>query len=104
VTANLRETACRHVQGSEAPDFLQLFPKGVVYAPGGVASGLTAVSDEAAKAPQLYRVTGKRTTRISQVPTEASSLTSGAFPGAACIIAGMYRFEAGSIVAGLVLV
>jgi Gelsolin repeat len=63
------------LQGAESNRFVGIFPSALTYLPGGAASGLS--KPRAPGEPTLYRVSGARRARVSQVPVEPSSLNSG---------------------------
>ena len=63
-------------QGHESDKFLALFPKGVQYLAGGVATGFKHV-DRDAFSTRLLHVKGRRNIRVSQVELAPSSLNSG---------------------------
>ncbi|KAK9823452.1 hypothetical protein WJX72_002867 [[Myrmecia] bisecta] len=65
----------REVQGTESPEFLQLFPS-VRYLEGGVASGFHHVT-KAEHKPALLHVKGRKAVRVAEVPMQVSSLNSG---------------------------
>ena len=70
------------MQGSESSLFLSYFKKpingkggnGVRYAPGGVGSGFKHV-EQGVYRPRLLQVSGRKVTRVSEVPIHSSSLT-----------------------------
>ncbi|CAD7705124.1 unnamed protein product [Ostreobium quekettii] len=66
----------REIEASESEEFLQLFPEGVLYLSGGVASGFTKVEGVKYET-RLLHVHGLHRARIAEVPVEVSSLNSG---------------------------
>jgi len=66
----------REVQGYESQLFMSMFPKGVRYQDGGVASAFNVVDPNAYKA-RLLHLKGKRNVRVSQVELKTSSLNEG---------------------------
>ena len=66
----------REVQGHESGKFMALFPKGVSYLDGGVASAFNHVDPSAYK-PRLFQLKGKRNVRSAQVDLDAASLNEG---------------------------
>lgn len=66
----------REVQDHETSAFLAMFPGGVRYVDGGVASGFKHVDpDDVEK--KLLHVKGKRNVRVRQVPLDVSSMNKG---------------------------
>jgi hypothetical protein len=63
-------------QGHESDKFLALFPNGIQYLAGGVATGFKHV-DRDAFSTRLLHVKGRRNIRVSQVELSPSSLNSG---------------------------
>ncbi|EIE20445.1 actin depolymerizing protein [Coccomyxa subellipsoidea C-169] len=63
----------REVQGSESPEFLQIFKGGVKYLAGGAASGFHHHEDAPHKAA-LFHAKG---VRVTEVPLGGASLNSG---------------------------
>jgi gelsolin len=66
----------REVQDHESEGFVGLFPSGIRILEGGVASGFNKVKPEEYK-PRLLHIKGRKIPRITQVPTQASSMNSG---------------------------
>lgn len=66
----------REVQGFESTKFMALFPKGVTYKDGGMASAFKHV-DRDHYEPRLFQLKGKRNVRVSQVPLKTDSLNDG---------------------------
>ncbi|CAL8465101.1 g4636 [Coccomyxa elongata] len=63
----------REVQGSESPEFLQIYKGGIKYLTGGAASGFHHHEDAPHKAA-LYQAKG---VRVTEVPLSTTSLNSG---------------------------
>eukprot|EP00884_Botryococcus_braunii_P011402 jgi/Botrbrau1/20262/Bobra.31_1s0047.1 len=66
----------REVQGGESGEFLKLFPKGLRYLPGGVASGFKHIEAQEHK-PTLLSVKGRKFVRVEDVSLSTNSLNSG---------------------------
>ncbi|ETL43532.1 hypothetical protein F441_06171 [Phytophthora nicotianae CJ01A1] len=65
----------RECQGHESPLFLSYFKStGLQYLEGGVASGFNEVKRDE-YVTRLYRIKGKHTVRVEQVPLQSSSLS-----------------------------
>ncbi|BES92884.1 actin Hypothetical protein [Nesidiocoris tenuis] len=67
----------REVQGHESNKFLELFPSGVRYMPGGVASGFHHVNINGPGQKKLYHVKGKRNVRVQLVEPNVKSMNKG---------------------------
>ncbi|XP_077997752.1 advillin-like isoform X1 [Glandiceps talaboti] len=66
----------REVQDHESQAFMSYFKDGVIYKPGGIATGFKHV-DRDAHTNTLMRVKGKRSPRINNVPMKWESLNKG---------------------------
>jgi hypothetical protein len=71
-----RPVQYRETQGHESPLFLSVFPNGVKYLDGGIASAFNHVDPSAYK-PRLLHLKGKRHVRVQQVELATSSLNDG---------------------------
>nr|XP_006819230.1 PREDICTED: villin-1-like isoform X2 [Saccoglossus kowalevskii] len=67
---------CREVQAHESQQFLSYFKDGIMYKPGGMATGFKHV-DRDFHENRMLKVKGKRTPRISEVPIGWKSLNKG---------------------------
>ncbi|NXS57382.1 CAPG protein, partial [Brachypteracias leptosomus] len=69
----------REVQGNESEAFMELFPHGVTYQEGGVASAFKATRPRAGGSPEqkLYQVKGKKNIRASERDLAWSSFNTG---------------------------
>ncbi|XP_034253476.1 gelsolin-like [Thrips palmi] len=67
----------REIQDHESKQFLDNFPSGVRYLPGGVNSGFHHVTINAGSDKKLYQVKGKRNVRVRQVYADVSSMNRG---------------------------
>jgi len=66
-------TNYREVQGSESPEFAQIFSKGVKVLSGGFGSGFHHVKPEEYQ-PRLIHIKGKNRITVNEVPLTANSL------------------------------
>lgn len=66
----------REVQGTESPEFLNLFSGKIVTMAGGVASGFNHVKPKEYQ-PRLLQMKGKKLIHVSEVPTSVASLNDG---------------------------
>lgn len=66
----------REVQGSESTKFMAVFPKGVQYMDGGVASAFKHV-EHGKYESRLFHLKGKRNVRMQQVALTTDSLNEG---------------------------
>jgi hypothetical protein len=67
----------REVEGYESPEFLSIFPDGIVCMKGGVESGFNKVKPEAYQ-PRLLHVKGKgKNVAVTEVPLNAKSVNDG---------------------------
>uniref|UniRef100_A0A0P4VVN5 Putative actin regulatory gelsolin/villin family n=3 Tax=Rhodnius TaxID=13248 RepID=A0A0P4VVN5_9HEMI len=67
----------REVQEHESEQFLQYFPSGIRYLPGGVASGFKHAEINAPGEKKLYQVKGRRNVRVTMVEVDVKSLNNG---------------------------
>lgn len=67
----------REVQEHESPLFMSYFKNGVRYAAGGVASGFSHVTTNAAGDKRLFQVKGKRDVRVREVALTVASMNVG---------------------------
>lgn len=67
----------REVQEHESPLFMSYFKNGVRYAAGGVATGFSHVTTNAAGERRLFQVKGKRDVRVRQVALNMASMNKG---------------------------
>jgi hypothetical protein len=66
----------RHVQGKEAPAFLDLFGGSIRTLAGGIASAFNHVEPDNYK-PRLMHIKGKKKVRVTEVPMDSKSLNNG---------------------------
>uniref|UniRef100_A0A4W5JPU9 Macrophage-capping protein n=1 Tax=Hucho hucho TaxID=62062 RepID=A0A4W5JPU9_9TELE len=67
----------RQVQGYEAPEFMNLFPRGVSYKDGGVESGFRRPQGGSGPVHRLYQIKGKRNIRAKEVELSWKSFNKG---------------------------
>uniref|UniRef100_A0A674EEB9 Capping protein (actin filament), gelsolin-like b n=1 Tax=Salmo trutta TaxID=8032 RepID=A0A674EEB9_SALTR len=67
----------RQVQGYEAPEFMNLFPRGVSYKDGGVESGFRRPQGGSGPVHRLYQIKGKRNIRAKEVVLSWESFNKG---------------------------
>jgi gelsolin len=66
----------REVQGTESPEFLDLFGGKIITMEGGVASGFNHVKPKEYR-PRLLQMKGRKTVHVTEVPTAVGSLNDG---------------------------
>lgn len=67
----------RQIEGYESLSFMELFPKGVKYLKGGVASGFKKTETNVSLSKRLLHVKGRRSVRATEVPMKWSSFNHG---------------------------
>uniref|UniRef100_A0A8C7I504 Capping protein (actin filament), gelsolin-like b n=1 Tax=Oncorhynchus kisutch TaxID=8019 RepID=A0A8C7I504_ONCKI len=67
----------RQIQGYEAPEFMNLFPRGVSYKDGGVESGFRRPQGGSGPVHRLYQIKGKRNIRAKEVELSWESFNKG---------------------------